>query len=64
MERPLKIALIAGEASGDRQGAALIEAVRERIAPRPLQAWGAGGAHMRDAGVDVRHDCSPPRLTG
>jgi lipid-A-disaccharide synthase len=59
MDKPLKIALVAGEASGDRQGAALVEAVRERIAPRPLHAWGTGGHHMRDAGVEIRHDCSP-----
>jgi len=59
MDTPLKVALVAGEASGERQGAALVEAIRAKIAPRPLIAWGAGGVHMREAGVEIRHDCSP-----
>jgi len=59
MESPLKVALVAGEASGERQGAALVQAVRQRIAPRELVAWGTGGTYMREAGVDIRHDCSP-----
>lgn len=59
MESPLKVALVAGEASGERQGAALMQAVRERIAPRELRAWGIGGPFMRDAGIEIRHDCSP-----
>jgi lipid-A-disaccharide synthase len=56
---PLKVALIAGEASGDRQGAALLAALAERVKPRPVVAWGCGSSNMRDAGVDVRYDCSP-----
>jgi lipid-A-disaccharide synthase len=56
---PLKVAMIAGEASGDLQGAALMRAVRERVAPRQVRAWGCGGAHMRKAGVEIRYDCSP-----
>jgi lipid-A-disaccharide synthase len=55
----LKIAIVAGEASGDRQGAALIEMVRQRVAPRPVEAWGIGGDLMRRAGVELRFDCSP-----
>ncbi|MGO8669803.1 MAG: lipid-A-disaccharide synthase [Capsulimonadaceae bacterium] len=56
---PMKVAIVAGEASGDRQGAALIQALRERVSPRPVVAWGCGGAMMRAAGVDIKHDCSP-----
>lgn len=53
---PLTIAMVAGEPSGDRQGAALLQALRERAAPRPVRAWGIGGEAMRGAGVVIRHD--------
>ncbi|MDQ2798654.1 MAG: lipid-A-disaccharide synthase, partial [Armatimonadota bacterium] len=55
-ERPLQIAIVAGEPSGDRQGAALLAALRERAAPRSVTAWGVGGPAMRDAGVALRVD--------
>lgn len=48
------IALSAGEASGDMYGGAL---ARELWAQRSdLVIWGAGGPHMRDAGVKVPVD--------
>lgn len=53
-ERPLQIAIVVGEPSGDRQGAALLTALRERAAPRLVTAWGVGGPAMRDAGVALR----------
>ena len=59
MEEPLKVALVAGEASGDRQGAALVQALQEKVGPRGVRAWGTGGSMMREAGVEIRHDCSP-----
>ena len=68
----LNIALFAGEYSGDIQGAALAEALRERCSgvrdsaqsephtqhptPRPLTLWGIGGVRMREAGVKLRFD--------
>ena len=53
---PLRIALVAGEPSGDRQGAALLRAVRAQAAPRPVEAWGIGGALMAEAGVRLLHN--------
>ncbi len=51
MSAPLRIGIVAGEASGDTLGAALIEAVR---AHHPdAQFFGVGGPKMRVAGCDV-----------
>src|SRR5579884_2737122 len=49
----MDIAVVAGEASGDRQAAALLAAIREELAPsqRSIEAWGIGGVMMREAGV-------------
>ncbi|WP_043114652.1 lipid-A-disaccharide synthase [Solimonas soli] len=47
----LKIALIAGELSGDLLGAALIEALRARL-PH-AQFYGVAGPHMRAAGCEA-----------
>ena len=58
-EKPLRIAIVACEPSADRQGAALLEALRARVAPRPVEAWGIGGAHLRAAGMTVRYDSDP-----
>ena len=44
--------MVAGDVSGDRQGANLARALRARHPDVVL--YGAGGEHMRDAGVDVR----------
>lgn len=50
MQATLRIALVAGEASGDRLGGALLEALRARCGA--LQARGIGGACMRAAGLE------------
>lgn len=47
----LSIAISAGEASGDLNGAYLATALRERVGD--VDIWGAGGSRMRDAGVDI-----------
>ena len=59
MDEPLKIAFVAGEPSGDRQGAALLAALREQVSPRPVEAWGIGGHFLRQAGARLRHDSDP-----
>ncbi len=58
-EKPLRIAIMAGEPSGDRQGAALLTALRELVHPRPVEAWGIGGHCMAEAGATLRYNSEP-----
>lgn len=62
MARPLRIALCAGEASGDLLGAGLIAQLRERF-PEACFA-GIGGPKMRAEGLDAWHDCSELAVMG
>jgi lipid-A-disaccharide synthase len=50
-EQPLRIALVAGEASGDTLGAALIGALRARV--RDLECFGVAGPKMAAAGCEA-----------
>jgi lipid-A-disaccharide synthase len=59
---PPRIALVAGEASGDQLGAGLIAELRKRH-PDALFV-GVGGAGMRAAGLDAWHDCSALAVMG
>jgi lipid-A-disaccharide synthase len=54
MSRPLTIALVAGEASGDQLGGALIKALRE-LYPG-ARFCGVGGRYMREAGFETWWD--------
>ena len=58
----LRIALCAGEASGDLLGAGLVDALRARL-PQAEFA-GVGGAAMRDAGVDTWYDAAELAVMG
>ena len=58
-QKPLRIMMLAGEPSGDRQGAALLSALREQAAPRPVEAWGIGGHFMEAAGVRLLYNSEP-----
>jgi lipid-A-disaccharide synthase len=49
--RTIRVALVAGEASGDLLGAHLLQALSERV-PR-LEAFGIGGPKMQSAGLDA-----------
>lgn len=59
---PLRIALCAGETSGDQLGAALIAALKRRH-PDALFA-GIGGDAMRAAGLDAWHDAQALAVMG
>ena len=58
-DKPLRIAMVAGEPSGDRQGAALLEALQRLAAPRRVEAWGIGGHLMAEAGVRITRNSDP-----
>jgi lipid-A-disaccharide synthase len=57
-----RIALVAGEVSGDQLGAGLVAELRRRH-PQAEFA-GVGGAAMRAAGLDAWHDCSALAVMG
>ena len=61
-QHPKRIALVAGEASGDALGAGLIEELRQRF--RDAQFAGIGGKAMREAGCDTWHDASELAVMG
>lgn len=59
---PPRIALVAGEASGDQLGAGLIAELKRRHPE--AQFVGIGGPGMRAAGQDAWHDCSELAVMG
>jgi lipid-A-disaccharide synthase len=61
-DTPPRIALVAGEASGDLLGAELIRALRAR-APH-IEFYGVGGPRMKGAGCDVLVDASALAVRG
>jgi lipid-A-disaccharide synthase len=58
----VRIALVAGEASGDQLGAGLIEQLRLRFPDARFA--GIGGDAMRESGMDVWHDASELAVMG
>ena len=54
-QREISVCLIAGEASGDAQGALLIHALRDELASAGsrMHAWGSGGKLMMAAGLET-----------
>jgi lipid-A-disaccharide synthase len=61
-QRPLRFALVAGEASGDQLGAGLVEELRGRYPGAEFA--GIGGERMRAAGMQAWHDCSELAVMG
>ena len=62
-ERPVKVMLVAGEASGDALGAGLARALRGRLGDR-LQLVGVGGARMAEQGVRSPVDIAQLSILG
>ncbi|MFN3673032.1 MAG: lipid-A-disaccharide synthase, partial [Bosea sp. (in: a-proteobacteria)] len=51
MSRPFRLALIAGEASGDALALRFIEALRQKLGDRPLELAGVGGEAVQAQGL-------------
>lgn len=62
--KPLRLMLVAGEASGDAHGASLVHALREAASQTNLEFFGATGAQMRAAGVDSIVDTDTLSILG
>jgi lipid-A-disaccharide synthase len=59
---PHKIMIIAGEASGEQHGAALVHALQNKQAH--LEFYGAGGRAMQTAGVELLVNCKDLAVMG
>src|SRR5271169_4528033 len=62
MKAPLRVGLVAGEASGDTLGAALIKAL-QRLAP-DAQFFGVAGPKMQAAGCETWEPCESLAVMG
>lgn len=62
MSAPLRILLVAGEASGDLHGAVLVRALQERVPG--VEIWGVGGEQLRAAGMHVLVDTASVSTMG
>ncbi len=60
--RRRRIAIVAGEASGDLLGSGLVQELRLRYPEAEFA--GVGGEHLRAAGVETWHDCSELAVMG
>jgi len=56
------VLLVAGEASGDLHGAALVSALRQR--DPEIEVWGVGGEHLRQAGMHILVDTAAVATMG
>lgn len=61
--KPLRVFVVAGEASGDRLGGQLLADLRA-LSPRPLLMAGLGGAEMRAAGLTPLFDMDEISVMG
>jgi lipid-A-disaccharide synthase len=52
----LKVMIASGEASGEKHGAALAQALREMFPATEFEFFGSGGAEMRAAGIELLVD--------
>ena len=59
-----KIMVVAGEASGDKHGAALVDALRKLYPGTRFEIFGSGGDEMRAAGVETLVDARAMAVIG
>ncbi len=62
MSAPLRVLLVAGEASGDLHGAALVRALQRRVPA--IEVWGVGGQQLRAAGMRILVDAASVATMG
>jgi len=63
-ESSTKLMIVAGEASGDKHGAALASALRQQYPDLEFEMFGAGGDEMRAAGVETLVDAREVAIIG
>jgi lipid-A-disaccharide synthase len=55
----MKVAVVAGEASGDRQAASLLAELNHQLGPdQAITSWGIGGSELRKSGCNIVMDSS------
>jgi lipid-A-disaccharide synthase len=64
VKSPLKILIAAGEASGDKHGAALARSLAELYPEIEFELFGSGGEEMREAGVETLVDAREVAIIG
>src|SRR5262245_40928591 len=60
--RPVRVLLVAGEASGDLHGADLLRVLRTRLPA--LEVFGIGGERLREAGMETLADAGEVAAVG
>jgi lipid A disaccharide synthetase len=63
-ERPVRLLISAGEASGDMHGAALLRALRQLASPGRVECFGLGGERLRAAGCEIIVDAKDVAVVG
>lgn len=61
---PIRLLIVAGEASGDKHGAKLVAALRAQRPDLPFEFFGAGGDEMRAVGVETLVDAREVAIMG
>jgi lipid-A-disaccharide synthase len=62
--KPIRLMIVAGEASGDKHGAKLVRSLRALRPELQFDLFGAGGDEMRAAGVDTLVDAREVAIMG
>jgi lipid-A-disaccharide synthase len=63
-ESKIRLMIVAGEASGDKHGAALAEKLKQLYPKRHFEIFGAGGEEMRSTGVETLIDAKDVAIMG